>query len=175
MEIRLSLAGREFSTLGDLADAAIKIEEMFAEKKRKETRYSGRFQAGRGAKGNQGPGNKEGSKRTGSTAGFSSQRPSKTIRSDGGTLGFRCFNCGKEGHLARDCSNPAACYICGKYGHAAADCYQATCYICGKKGHISTKCPNTTARNVITPVPSVAGSTYGPTTGKGRGQGGIQG
>eukprot|EP00435_Cladocopium_sp_Y103_P038385 s723_g10.t1 len=33
-----------------------------------------------------------------------------------------CFNCGKKGHLAKDCKNPPRCKHCGKSGHLAKDC-----------------------------------------------------
>lgn len=38
-----------------------------------------------------------------------------------------CYKCGKTGHIARNCTNPATtdhrdCYKCGKNGHIARDC-----------------------------------------------------
>jgi hypothetical protein len=45
----------------------------------------------------------------------------------GGT--FDCCNCGKSGHLARDCPEPTkakgagpVCFNCGQTGHMARDC-----------------------------------------------------
>ncbi|KAJ1436780.1 Zinc finger, CCHC-type [Sesbania bispinosa] len=37
-------------------------------------------------------------------------------------------------------TNNIECYNCGKYGHVAKDCYSVKCYNCGKLGHISKDC-----------------------------------
>jgi hypothetical protein len=34
----------------------------------------------------------------------------------------RCYNCGKPGHISRDCKEGPECYDCGSFGHIARDC-----------------------------------------------------
>jgi hypothetical protein len=64
-----------------------------------------------------------------------------------------CFNCGKKGHLSRDCrqkkdsasvnavDGDKRCFKCGEPGHMASDCTgKVKCFNCGKSGHISTEC-----------------------------------
>lgn len=40
----------------------------------------------------------------------------------GGGHDRKCYNCGKEGHIAAKCRAPKKCYKCGKSGHIAAEC-----------------------------------------------------
>jgi len=37
-------------------------------------------------------------------------------------IGRECFNCGKTGHLARDCEVVQKCTRCGKVGHNSRNC-----------------------------------------------------
>nr|UZC47505.1 gag protein [Human immunodeficiency virus 1] len=47
---------------------------------------------------------------------------------------IKCFNCGKEGHLARNCKAPRkrGCWKCGKEGHQIKDCTERQANFLGK-------------------------------------------
>ena len=34
----------------------------------------------------------------------------------------KCYNCGKPGHISRECKEGPECYECGSFGHIARDC-----------------------------------------------------
>nr|WAJ62270.1 gag protein [Human immunodeficiency virus 1] len=47
---------------------------------------------------------------------------------------IKCFNCGKEGHIARNCKAPRkkGCWRCGKEGHQLKDCTERQANFLGK-------------------------------------------
>ena len=45
-------------------------------------------------------------------------------RGSGDNRDVECYNCGKKGHLAKDCKGPPKCKHSGKTGHLAKDCWQ---------------------------------------------------
>nr|BAH09841.1 gag protein [Human immunodeficiency virus 1] len=47
---------------------------------------------------------------------------------------IKCFNCGREGHLARNCRAPRkkGCWKCGKEGHQMKECTERQANFLGK-------------------------------------------
>jgi cellular nucleic acid-binding protein len=49
----------------------------------------------------------------------------------------QCWACGKFGHMARNCPEPAECHQCGG-PHNTELC--KVCYVCGRPGHLARNC-----------------------------------
>ena len=52
-----------------------------------------------------------------------------------------CYNCKQKGHLAVDCPEEERCSSCGQIGHRKADCgTRKSCFVCGQPGHLAKNC-----------------------------------
>ncbi|CAK9292961.1 unnamed protein product [Gordionus sp. m RMFG-2023] len=60
-----------------------------------------------------------------------------------GKENLNCYNCGKQGHMVRDCQE-TKCFECGKFGHIAPYCPgkrdKLRCAGCGRFGHNREDC-----------------------------------
>nr|ADF57531.1 gag protein [Human immunodeficiency virus 1] len=67
---------------------------------------------------------------------------------------IKCFNCGKEGHLARNCRAPRkkGCWKCGKEGHQMRDCTESKAHFLGKIWPSSKERPGNFLQNRIEPT-----------------------
>nr|ACV94913.1 gag protein [Human immunodeficiency virus 1] len=67
---------------------------------------------------------------------------------------IKCFNCGKEGHLARNCRAPRkkGCWKCGKEGHQMKDCTERQANFLGKIWPSSKGRPGNFPQNRLEPT-----------------------
>nr|ALE66952.1 gag protein [Human immunodeficiency virus 1] len=67
---------------------------------------------------------------------------------------IKCFNCGKDGHLARNCRAPRkkGCWKCGKEGHQMKDCTERQANFLGKIWPSSKGRPGNFPQNRLEPT-----------------------
>nr|QDB67731.1 gag protein [Human immunodeficiency virus 1] len=71
---------------------------------------------------------------------------------------IKCFNCGKEGHLARNCRAPRkkGCWKCGKEGHQMKDCNERQDFFLGKIWPYNKGRPGNFPQNRLAPTAPAA-------------------
>nr|WGG94592.1 gag protein [Human immunodeficiency virus 1]WGG94721.1 gag protein [Human immunodeficiency virus 1] len=67
---------------------------------------------------------------------------------------IKCFNCGKEGHIAKNCRAPRkkGCWKCGKEGHQMKDCIERQANFLGKIWPSSKGRPGNFLQNRLEPT-----------------------
>nr|AEA02909.1 gag protein [Human immunodeficiency virus 1] len=76
----------------------------------------------------------------------------------------KCFNCGKEGHIARNCRAPRkkGCWKCGKEGHQMKDCTERQANFLGKIWPSHKGRPGNFIQNRLEPTAPPAESEISP-------------
>lgn len=65
--------------------------------------------------------------------------------------GPKCFNCGKGGHVSRECPETQSlpCFLCGGVDHQRSNCPEEVCYNCQMIGHHSRDCTKPRRRRIF--------------------------
>nr|ANS91190.1 gag protein [Human immunodeficiency virus 1] len=76
---------------------------------------------------------------------------------------IKCFNCGKEGHLARNCKAPRkkGCWKCGKEGHQMKECTERQANFLGKIWPSHKGRPGNFPQNRLEPTAPPAAENFG--------------